>query len=133
MHDPVTSFVVAVFSMPGAALIAAAAILIFAVGLIVQSGHFEYAPLRDDLNRRAEMLGELTGDREKAFAEAFPAIDKRLSGMHVMGPTIDHQIPLALGGPDIVSNAVAAHRTCNTSKGTRYMPGGEQLALALPL
>ena len=81
MHDPVTSFVVAVFSMPGAALMMAAAILVFAIGLIFQSGHFEYTPLRDDLNRRAEMLDTLNGDRQKAFAENFEAIDKRLGGM----------------------------------------------------
>lgn len=80
MLDPVTSFVVAVFSMPGAALMMAAAILIFAVGLIIQSGHFEYTPLREDLRRRAEILDELRGDRQKAFADAFDAIDKRFSG-----------------------------------------------------
>ena len=81
MHDPVTSFVVAVFSMPGAALMMAAAILVFAIGLILQSGHFEYTPLRDDLNRRAAVLDALNGDRQKAFAENFEAIDKRLGGM----------------------------------------------------
>jgi hypothetical protein len=80
MHDPVTSFVVAVFSMPGAALLMAAAILVFAVGLILQSGHFEYTPLRDDLSRRSEVLTELRGDRQVAFAEAFEVIDKRFSG-----------------------------------------------------
>src|ERR1044071_3598229 len=81
MHDPVTSFVVAVFGMPGAALMMAAAILVFTVGLIFQSGHFEYVPLMDDLRRRADLLDELRGDRQKAFAEAFEAIDKRLSGV----------------------------------------------------
>jgi len=84
MHDPVTSFVVAVFSTPGAALMMAAAILVFAVGLIFQSGHFEYVPLMDDLRRRADLLGELGElgeDRQKAFAESFQAIDKRLSGL----------------------------------------------------
>lgn len=81
MHDPVTSFVVAVFSMPGAALMMAAAILVFAIGLILQSGHFEYTPLRDDLNRRTAVLEALNGDRQKAFAENFEAIDKRLGGM----------------------------------------------------
>lgn len=81
MHDPVTSFVVAVFSMPGAALMMATAILVFAIGLIIQSGHFEYSQLREDLNRRAEVLDALNGDRQKAFAENFDAIDKRLSGV----------------------------------------------------
>lgn len=81
MHDPVTSFVVAVFSMPGVALMMAAAILVFAVGLIFQSGFFEYAPLRGDFQGRSALLDELRGDRQKAFAEAFPAIDKRFSGV----------------------------------------------------
>ncbi|CAN5290078.1 hypothetical protein BH10PSE4_BH10PSE4_08910 [soil metagenome] len=81
MHDPVTSFVVAVFSTPGAALIMAGAILVFAVGLIFQSGHFEYRPLRDDFNRRSDLLQELRGDRQKAFADNFEALDKRLGGV----------------------------------------------------
>ncbi len=80
MHDPITSFVVAVFSMPGAALVMALAILVFAIGLIIQSGHFEYTPLRDDLSRRSDVLNELRGDRQMAFAEAFEVIDKRFSG-----------------------------------------------------
>ncbi len=80
MHDPVTSFVVSVFSAPSAALIMAGAILALAIGLIFQSGHFEYAPLKDDLRRRSDLLSELRGaDLQKAFADAFPAIDKRLS------------------------------------------------------
>jgi len=81
MHDPVTSFVIAVFSMPGAALMMAAAILVFAVGLIFQSGFSEYRPLMDDLRRRGELLDELRGDRQKMFADTFEAIDKRLGGM----------------------------------------------------
>lgn len=81
MHDPVTSFVVSVFSTPGAALIMAGLILAFAIGLIFQSGHFEYGPLREDINRRCELLQELQGERQKAFADNFEAIDKRLGGM----------------------------------------------------
>jgi hypothetical protein len=81
MHDPVTTFVVAVFSTPGAALMMAGALLVFAVALIFQSGHFEYRPLRDDFRRRADLLDDLRGDRQKAFAENFEAIDKRLSGV----------------------------------------------------
>lgn len=81
MHDPVTSFVVAVFSTPGAALMMAGAILVFAVGLIFQSGHFEYTPLREDFKRRTDLLDEMRGDRQLAFAENFEAIDKRFGGM----------------------------------------------------
>ncbi len=81
MHDPVTSFVVSVFSAPSAALIMAGAILALAVGLIFQSGHFEFAPLKEDLQRRADLLSELRGpDLQKAFAETFPTLDKRLGG-----------------------------------------------------
>lgn len=81
MHDPITSFVVTVFSAPNAALIMAGAILALAVVLIFQSGHFEFAPLRDDLRRRGDLLSELRGaDLQKAFAESFQALDKRLSG-----------------------------------------------------
>lgn len=81
MHDPVTSLVVSIFSAPSAALIMAGAILALAAVVIFQSGHFEYAPLTDDLSRRSELLADLHGgDRQKAFAEAFPALDKRLSG-----------------------------------------------------
>lgn len=80
MHDPVTSFVVAVFSAPSAALIMAGAILVLAIGLIIQSGYFEYAPLRDDLQRRGDLLSELRGDPQLSFAENFTQIDKRLAG-----------------------------------------------------
>jgi hypothetical protein len=81
MHDPVTSFVVSVFSAPSAALIMAGAILVLAIGLIFQSGHSEFSPLKDDLRRRADLLSELRGpDLQKAFAEAFPMLDKRLGG-----------------------------------------------------
>lgn len=81
MHDPVTSFVVSVFSAPSAALIMAGAILALAVGLIFHSGHFEFGPLKDDLQRRADLLTELRGsDPQQAFAEAFPTLDKRLGG-----------------------------------------------------
>lgn len=81
MHDPVTSFVVSVFSAPSAALIMAGAILVLAIGLIFQSGHFEFSPLKDDLQRRADLLSELRGpDIQMAFAEAFPTLDKRLGG-----------------------------------------------------
>jgi hypothetical protein len=81
MHDPITSLVVSVFSAPSAALIMAGAILALAVGLIFQSGHSEFAPLKDDLLRRADLLADLPWtDHQKAFAEAFPAIDQRLSG-----------------------------------------------------
>lgn len=81
MQDPITNLVVTVFSTPSAAPIMAAAILALAVGLIFQSGHFEYAPLCDDLRRRAGLLSELRGDPQIAFAKNFAQIDTRLGGV----------------------------------------------------
>lgn len=124
MHDPVTSFVVAVFSMPGAALMMAAAILVFAIALIVQSGHFEYTPLREDLNRRADMLDTLRGDRQKAFVENFEAIDKRLSaGAHPvlelgwahyrsqLTPTDDGRLAASVHASEVFDHADTPART----------------------
>lgn len=53
-------------------------------------------------------------------------IDRRLSGRAAMGPTIDHLVPLAAGGEHSYRNVAAAHRRCNSAKGTR---GAAQLAL----
>jgi hypothetical protein len=124
MHDPVTSFVVAVFSTPGAALMMAGAILVFAVGLIFQSGHFEYTPLRDDFRRRTDLLDDLRGDRQKAFSEAFDAIDKRFSGVaspvlelgwahyrSQLTPTDDGRLAAAIHAADAFDHADAPART----------------------
>jgi hypothetical protein len=124
MHDPVTSLVVAVFSMPGAALIAAGAILVFAIGLIFQSGHYEYTPLREDLVRRADLLEDLKGERQTAFAEAFPAIDQRLSGLahpvlelgwahyrSQLAPTDDGRLASAIHAADAFDHADTPART----------------------
>jgi 5-methylcytosine-specific restriction endonuclease McrA len=43
--------------------------------------------------------------------------------------TMDHVIPLSCGGHDVASNVRAAHRQCNSAKGNRAMPNGEQLRL----
>lgn len=43
-------------------------------------------------------------------------------------PTLDHVIPMALGGPHSYANVQLACRQCNTRKGVRG--GNEQLALA---
>ncbi len=56
-------------------------------------------------------------------------ISKKLRGSHRRAPSIDHQIPLELGGPDTPANVVAAHFGCNAAKRSRYLPQGEQLAL----
>lgn len=56
-------------------------------------------------------------------------IGKRFTGRHPRAASIDHQIPLELGGPDTPANVTAAHFGCNSAKRSRYMPKGEQLAL----
>lgn len=52
-----------------------------------------------------------------------PAADRRSPG----GATIDHVIPLSLGGTDEAANVAAAHWRCNRDKGVRAM--NEQLRL----
>jgi hypothetical protein len=124
MHDPVTSFVVGVFSTPGAALLMAGAILVFAIGLIIQSGHFEYVPLRDDFNRRADLLSELRGDRQRVFAESFEQIDKRLGGAahpalelgwahyrSQLTPTEDGRLAASVHAADVFDHADSPART----------------------
>lgn len=54
-------------------------------------------------------------------------VDRRLSGNHRMGATVDHLVPLADGGAHSYANTALAHRACNSSKGARA--GNAQLAL----
>jgi endogenous inhibitor of DNA gyrase (YacG/DUF329 family) len=44
-------------------------------------------------------------------------------------PTIDHIVPLSLGGKDTYRNTQLACFTCNSTKGNRTVEGGEQLRL----
>jgi 5-methylcytosine-specific restriction endonuclease McrA len=46
-------------------------------------------------------------------------VDLSLSGHHQMGPTIDHVIPLSLGGVDGAENVALAHWICNARRGAR--------------
>ena len=52
-------------------------------------------------------------------------VDPAASG--AMRPSIDHIVPLSLGGTDELANVQLAHLRCNVSKGNR--PAGEQLRL----
>lgn len=45
-------------------------------------------------------------------------VDKRLSGNHPWGPTIDHHHPTSRGGP-MWSGWQLMHRRCNMQKGNR--------------
>lgn len=54
-------------------------------------------------------------------------VDRRLNGSELLGPTLDHIVPLSKGGEHSKANVALAHRQCNTVKNNRG--GGEQLAL----
>lgn len=46
-----------------------------------------------------------------------------------LGPSVDHIIPRSKGGSNELSNLALAHRGCNSAKGNRAVPNGEQLRL----
>ena len=46
-------------------------------------------------------------------------IDLSLSGRATWGPTIDHILPVSLGGTNDPSNLALAHRCCNVRRGNR--------------
>lgn len=54
-------------------------------------------------------------------------IDRDLNYPNPMSLSLDHVLPLSLGGPHTRANTQAAHLRCNISKGNRAV--GEQLAL----
>ncbi len=88
MLDPVTSFFVALFHTPGAALGLAAVILAFAVGLIVFSHIVDYRPLLLELRDRANMLAATRSkDVLKTFFDDFDSFDTRFSGVSVNAAT----------------------------------------------
>jgi hypothetical protein len=60
-------------------------------------------------------------------------IDKELSWPHPQSATIDHIIPMALGGGHLKKNVQAAHLVCNTAKGARVKTVKIQRGLPLAL
>lgn len=54
-------------------------------------------------------------------------VDKKLSGRALMGPQLDHIVPLSKGGTHTRSNTQLAHLSCNVRKGARAV--GDQLRL----
>jgi 5-methylcytosine-specific restriction endonuclease McrA len=49
-------------------------------------------------------------------------IDPKLTGMHPLGGTIGHVVPLSQGGTDHLENLRPEHRRCNLSAGRRDVP-----------
>lgn len=47
-------------------------------------------------------------------------IDQSLSYPHPMSVSLDHIVPLSMGGDDVRENVQAAHLRCNQSKGGRF-------------
>jgi len=48
-------------------------------------------------------------------------IDYTLPYLHPLEFTVDHRIPLDLGGPDTLDNCAPAHRRCNRAKSNRLV------------
>jgi 5-methylcytosine-specific restriction endonuclease McrA len=56
-------------------------------------------------------------------------VNRKVKVPHPRAPTIDHVVPLSQGGADAPWNVKTAHFMCNSEKGDRTMPDGEQLML----
>jgi hypothetical protein len=101
--DPVTAFVVLVFSTPGAALAFAGGLIVLAIVLIGFTGFFEHRPLLDGLNKRINALQSIGGRGrgiQQAFAAQFDEIDR------VVGSNLTAPPALVLGWSNWRSNLV---------------------------
>lgn len=56
-------------------------------------------------------------------------VDLRWNFPHPRSASHDHIVPLHGGGSDTLENSQLAHLLCNTSKGARTLPQGEQLRI----
>ena len=81
--------------------------------------------------RRARSRGAVIGpiDREAIYAAfsgscelCWELVDLSLSGLDPRGPTLDHIVPLAMGGSHTQDNLQLAHRLCNQRKGRGLLP-----------
>lgn len=80
MTDPITSLVVRLFSMPGAALAIAGIILVFGLVLIGVSQFMEYEPLKRELIDRWNMLSDVRGgSARQVFLKRFADYDQRFA------------------------------------------------------
>ena len=92
--DPITAFVVLVFSTPGAALVMAGGLVLLALLMIGLSGFFEHRPLLRGLRERINALysvGSRNQSAQQAFAERFADISK------IMGSSLTAPPVLVLG------------------------------------
>lgn len=51
------------------------------------------------------------------------SVDMTIKNPHPWAPTIDHIVPISLGGDDTRGNVWLAHRVCNLRKGNRVTSG----------
>ncbi len=58
------------------------------------------------------------------------AVDRGAHYQNDWAPSIDHVVPISLGGPDTPENVQCAHRLCNSRK-SNIVPSDEQLSLRL--
>ena len=89
--DPVTAFVVLVFSTPGAALAFAGGLLLLALLLMGYTGFFEQRPLLDGLYKRINALNGIGGrglSVQQSFAAQFAEIDKTVGSRLTAPPAL---------------------------------------------
>lgn len=89
----------------------------------IGTGQYDWAT---DAAHRASEAGALivdVFDRLKVFERdhwtcriCMLPIDPTLDGIHPMGATVDHVVPLSRGGEHSLANAQAAHLRCNAAK-----------------
>lgn len=81
----------------------------------------EHVPYSDNyIFKRDKWICHLCGEK----------VDPQYTGNHPMAASIDHLIPISLGGADAPYNVKLAHRKCNMAKGNRsYENKPEQLLI----
>lgn len=95
--------------------------------------HGSASPPRQSARDRARVKRAVRRMLRRLQGEICPCCGMRLdpasSHRHVMSPTLDHVIPLALGGWDGPGNLLAVHMRCNNRKANRKPTGCELIWL----
>lgn len=76
-----------------------------------------YARRKGARSEPYDLVDVLSDDRCGICADG---IDLSLSYPHPMSVSLDHIVPLSMGGDDLRENVQAAHLRCNQSKGGRF-------------